>query len=65
MEERPDKKLGQPVRLSVSLDADDYAELKKIAGGHRVSIAWVVRDAVSRYLDARTPLFRRNQEERR
>lgn len=60
----PEKKTDGTVRLSVSLDADDYSELKKIAGGNRVSIAWVVRAAIARYLDARTPLFRRDQEER-
>lgn len=59
-----EKKTDGTVRLSVSLDADDYSELKKIAGGNRVSIAWVVRAAIARYLDARTPLFRRDQGER-
>lgn len=59
-----EKKTDGTVRLSVSLDAEDYSELKKIAGGNRVSIAWVVRAAIARYLDARTPLFGRDQEER-
>lgn len=59
-----EKKTDGTVRLSVSLDADDYSELKKIAGGNRVSIAWVVRAAIARYLDARAPLFRRDQGER-
>lgn len=45
------------VRLSVSVDAVDYTDLKKIAAEKRVSVAWVVRDAVAAYLDARTPLF--------
>lgn len=65
MADESQKKTDGTVRLSVSLDADDYSELKKIAGGNRVSIAWVVRAAIARYLDARTPLFRRDQDERR
>ena len=51
-----------PVRVSVSLDAGDYADLKVIAKDKRVSLAWVVRDAVADYLDARTPLFPRKRE---
>lgn len=50
-----------PMRVSVSLDADDYADLKAIAKNKRVSLAWVVRDAVSDYLDARNPLFSRKR----
>ena len=45
----------------MSLDADDYADLKAIAKNKRVSLAWVVRDAVSDYLDARNPLFSRKR----
>ena len=63
MAEESQKKADGTVRLSVSLDSEDYTELKKIAGGNRVSIAWVVRAAIARYLDARTPLFRRDQGE--
>ena len=53
------KKAG-PVRVSVSLDAGDYADIKSIARNGRVSVAWVVREAVTRYLDSRTPLLPRN-----
>lgn len=45
-------------RTSVSLPSEDYAELERIAEQHRVSVAWVVREAVTRYLTDRSPLFR-------
>ncbi|MGD9689150.1 MAG: ribbon-helix-helix protein, CopG family [Phycisphaerales bacterium] len=45
------------IRASVSFDREDYAELERLAEEKRVSVAWVVRDAVSRYLGERTPLF--------
>ncbi|MSR55906.1 MAG: CopG family transcriptional regulator [Gemmataceae bacterium] len=46
------------VRTTVSIPTDDYAELERIASGKKVSVAWVVRDAVERYLNAEAPLFR-------
>lgn len=38
------------VRASVSLPEDQYAELEQIALAQRVSLAWVVREAVQSYL---------------
>ena len=46
-------------RVSISLDAADHAQLKRIADERRVSLAWVVRDAVRDYIDRRAPLFRK------
>lgn len=46
------------VRVSVGFSRTDYAELEIVARDKRVSVAWVVRDAVSGYLAARSPLFR-------
>jgi predicted transcriptional regulator len=43
--------------LSVSIPIEDKAALEKIADEKRVSLAWVMRDAVIKYLefaDART-----------
>jgi hypothetical protein len=39
-------------RITLSISAVDKAELGKIADEKRVSIAWVIRDAVDRYLKA-------------
>lgn len=45
------------VRASVSFPEDQYAELERIAQEQRVSLAWVVRDAVQTYLVQRWPLL--------
>jgi len=45
------------VRASVSFPEDQYAELERIALEQRVSLAWVVRDAVQSYLVTRWPLL--------
>jgi Ribbon-helix-helix protein, copG family len=45
-------------RLSVTIPADDYADLKGSAAQKRVSMAWIVRDAVHQYLRSHTPPFR-------
>lgn len=37
-------------RLSITIPPDDYTDLKRTAHLKRVSIAWVVRDAVHQYL---------------
>lgn len=44
------------VRASVSFPEDQYAELERIAQDQRVSLAWVVREAVQTYLVQRRPL---------
>ncbi|MBY5938920.1 ribbon-helix-helix domain-containing protein [Marinobacter nauticus] len=44
-------------RLSVSLTADQHAELSEIAEENRVSVAWVVREAIERFLIEERPLF--------
>jgi metal-responsive CopG/Arc/MetJ family transcriptional regulator len=45
------------VRASISFPEDEYAELERIAQHQRVSLAWVVREAVHSYLVARWPLL--------
>jgi len=46
------------VRASVSFPEDQYAELERIALDQRVSLAWVVREAVQSYLATRWPLLK-------
>jgi metal-responsive CopG/Arc/MetJ family transcriptional regulator len=45
------------VRASVSFPEDQYVELERIAQSQRVSLAWVVREAVQSYLVTRWPLL--------
>jgi metal-responsive CopG/Arc/MetJ family transcriptional regulator len=45
-------------RASVTFPGDLYAELERIAEEKKVSVAWVVRDAVEKYVEAKYPLFR-------
>ena len=44
-------------RLSVSLTAQQHEQLAEIAKTNRVSIAWVVREAIERLLQGDMPLF--------
>jgi metal-responsive CopG/Arc/MetJ family transcriptional regulator len=48
-------------RASVTFPADLYSELERIAEEKKVSVAWVVRDAVEKYVEEQYPLFRRQQ----
>ena len=54
---------ARSVRVSVSFDVADYTAIKRIARTRRVSAAWVVRDAVTSYLDAQVPLFAGDRRE--
>jgi metal-responsive CopG/Arc/MetJ family transcriptional regulator len=48
-------------RASVTFPAELYAELERIAEEKKVSVAWVVRDAVEKYVEAKYPLFHDQQ----
>lgn len=55
MENRPPRSRhpvpGESVeRLSISISAEDKAGLERIATEKRVSLAWVIRDAITQYL---------------
>lgn len=49
-------------RLSVSLTDEQHAELLEIAEKNKVSVAWVVREAIERLLRDEQPLFHVRQE---
>jgi hypothetical protein len=49
------------VRASISFPEEQYSVLEQIAAEHRVSLAWVVRDAVDVYLKARWPLLEQDE----
>lgn len=45
------------VRASISFPEPQYQVLEKIAAENKVSLAWVVRDAINRYLQSKWPLL--------
>jgi predicted transcriptional regulator len=46
-------------RASVSLSPEVYKTLEQIAQEKKVSVAWVIREAVDKYLADKWPLFAR------
>lgn len=53
------KSNGDPgsVRATISFPAEHYAELERLAHEKKVSLAWIVRDAVEKYLADQWPLL--------
>lgn len=45
------------IRASISFSEDQYQVLERIAAENKVSLAWVVRDAIDGYLKSRWPLL--------
>lgn len=45
------------VRASISFPEEQYQVLERIAAKNKVSLAWVVRDAIDDYLKSRWPLL--------
>ena len=43
--------MAAKIRFSVALDEHEYAELAAMAEKHRVSMAWLVRHAVTEFLE--------------
>jgi hypothetical protein len=48
---------GKMPRTTVSFPPEIQERLAKLAKQKKVSVAWIVRDAVERYLDSENPLF--------
>ena len=57
----PRKESKKSTRITVSLPQESYETVVRIAKNKRVSTAWVVRDAVDKYLAADVPLFANRQ----
>jgi predicted DNA-binding protein len=53
------KKRGRMPRASISFPPETYRNLERLAENRKVSVAWLVRDAVDRYLASDFPLFQR------
>ena len=49
---------GDTIRTSVSVPREHYNILASFAEQNRVSVAWVVRDAIAKYVEERWPLLR-------
>ena len=52
-----DDAVERTVRASISFPEYQYHVLEKIAADNKVSLAWVVRDAIDNYLKAKWPLL--------
>lgn len=50
-------KKGKMPRTSVSFPPEVQEELNRLAAKRKVSVAWIVREAVDRYLESENPLF--------
>lgn len=57
---KKDEKQGSH-RLSVSLTPEQHVELLEIAHKNKVSVAWVIREAIERLLHDEHPLFHLRQ----
>lgn len=44
-------------RISVTFNQEYYKDVRRIAQRKRVSVAWVVREAVEQYVEGEAPLF--------
>ncbi len=55
------RKKGKMPRTSVSFSAEVQEELNRLAEKRKVSVAWIVREAVDRYLASENPLFHQIQ----
>ena len=51
------------VRASISFPPDMYGTLEQIARDKKVSLAWVVREAVETYLGEKWPLFSERRQD--
>jgi predicted DNA-binding protein len=55
--EKANAQSGGAVRASISFPPEVYRTLENIARDKKVSLAWVVREAVDSYIENKWPLF--------
>ena len=48
------------VRVTATIPLSDHEDMERIAMSKKVSTAWIIRDAISRYLDEESPLLRKS-----
>ena len=56
-DEYPREDTPDSIRASVTFRGDSYRTLESIARAKKVSLAWVVRDAVDQYITDQWPLL--------
>lgn len=61
--EQSKRKRGAQPRASITFPPDLYNTIEDLAKRKKVSIAWVVREAVEKYVADQWPLLARLQEE--
>lgn len=52
------------VQTSVSIPAEDHEEIERLSKQKKVSVAWIIREAIDQYLTAESPLFRQLERRR-
>lgn len=52
----------RPTRMTISLSRDQKKELQRLADAKKVSLAWIIRDAIDRYLFEDAPLLYKKSE---
>jgi len=57
MSSKPAKRQQTGTRITVTVPPDHYEQVCHMAKGKKVSNAWIIRDAVEKYIQADTPLF--------
>jgi metal-responsive CopG/Arc/MetJ family transcriptional regulator len=57
-------KSAPATRASVTFPSEVYSSLESIAKKKKVSMAWVIRDAVEKYVSDRWPLFAGTKNEK-
>jgi hypothetical protein len=60
MAKRQLKRSARPknaVRASISFSREQYSEIERMAASKKVSVAWVVREAIDRYFAEQWPLL--------